>query len=150
LGLIYTLGPSNLYAVLHALEGLGYVHAKISRVSSGPPRKIFRLTRAGKNAFRRWLDQPVRRIRQVRQDFLLKLFFSQHLPGHDTRALLDRQIAACRAYLRELEQADARAPLDGFRSLVLSSRRKAAEATIAWLVEQRRTLHPGTLLAARA
>lgn len=148
LGIVCTLGLSNLYALLHALEELGLVRADRSAVSAGPPRKVYRLTRAGLGAFHAWLDRPVRRIREIRQDFLLKLFFSRRLPDHDTRALLGRQIAACRTHLAELEGAATQTPRNNFSGLVLSARKNAAEATIAWLVEQRRCLRSRRLSAA--
>ena len=137
---ICTLGLSHLYALLHALADLGYVHAEQSAISGGPPRKVFRLTEAGVAAFQVWVDRPVQRIRQVRTDFLLKLYFSQQLPGHDTAALLDRQIATSQSYRAELRAAESGVPPDGFAALVLSSRVNAAEATIAWLVVKRAEL----------
>ncbi|HEX2172795.1 MAG TPA: PadR family transcriptional regulator [Dehalococcoidia bacterium] len=134
---VCTLGLSQLYALLHALEELGYVYSSTSPVSGGPPRKVFHVAYPGAVLFQRWLERPVDRIRQVRTDFLLKLYFSQRLADHDTVALLDRQIAASRAYLVEVEAAAATEPPDSFEALVLSSRVNAAEATLAWLRRQR-------------
>lgn len=140
LGMVCTLGFSSLYALLHTLEGVGHVRAHASRDSGGPPRKVFRLTGAGTEVFARWLDRPVRRIREIRQDFLLKLFFSERLAGHPAARLIDRQAAACRSYLEELRRATAEAAPCSFTALVLSSRENAARATIAWLAERRRLL----------
>jgi PadR family transcriptional regulator AphA len=137
LGLVCTLGVSRLYALLHALEELGLVHAESSIVSGGPPRKVFSLTEAGIAAFQRWLDQPIRRLRQIRQDFLLKLYFSRQLPDSDTEALVSRQVAASRAVADDLEaQARAEAP-DSFASMVYGSRLALAYATTAWLEAER-------------
>jgi DNA-binding PadR family transcriptional regulator len=137
---VCTLGLSHLYALLHALEELGYVQAESSPNSGGPPRKVFQLTEAGATAFHVWLDRPVQRIRQVRTDFLLKLYFSRRLPEHDTAALLDRQIAASQTYRGELQATEASIARDSFAALVLSSRLNAAEATIGWLIAKRAEL----------
>ena len=143
LGLVCTLGVSRLYALLHALEELGLVHAESSVMSGGPPRKVFSLTEAGVSAFREWLDQPIRRLRQIRQDFLLKLYFSRQLPDSDTQALVERQVAASRAVADSLEaQARAETP-DSFAALVYESRLALAHATTAWLEAERdRTPRP--------
>ena len=101
LGLVCTLGTPRLYAILHALEEIGLVRCETEPPSSGPPRKVFSVTEAGIEAFRAWLRQPIRRLRQIRQDFLLKLYFSRVIPGHDTREVIAGQIAASRAVSEE-------------------------------------------------
>jgi DNA-binding PadR family transcriptional regulator len=137
LGLVCTLGVSRLYALLHALEELGLVHAESSVISGGPPRKVFSLTDAGREAFEQWLVQPIRRLRQIRQDFLLKLYFSRQLPGSDTAALMERQLAASRAVADELAvQVEAEGPAS-FAALVYGSRLATARATIVWLEGER-------------
>jgi PadR family transcriptional regulator, regulatory protein AphA len=137
LGLVCTLGVSRLYAILHALEELGLVHAETSVISGGPPRKVFSLTEAGRAAFEAWLDQPIRRLRQIRQDFVLKLYFSRQLPGDGTAALMERQIAVSRAVADELAAQVAAEGPDSFAALVYGSRLATARATIVWLEEER-------------
>ena len=137
LGLVCTLGVSRLYALLHALEELGFVHAESSAISGGPPRKVFSLTETGKEAFQQWLDRPIRQLRLIRQDFLLKLFFSRLLPGSDTATLVERQIAASRAVVDELAARAQSEAADSFAALVYESRLAMARATIAWLEAER-------------
>jgi PadR family transcriptional regulator, regulatory protein AphA len=137
LGLVCTLGTPRLYALLHALEELDLVQCETSPPSSGPPRKIFSLTDAGTEAFGSWLGQPIRRLRQIRQDFLLKLYFSRQLPGHDTLGLIEGQIAACQAVSVELGAAAAGEPPDSFPRLVYQSREATADATVTWLEAER-------------
>jgi DNA-binding PadR family transcriptional regulator len=137
LGLVCTLGVSRLYALLHALEELGLVHAESSAISGGPPRKVFTLTEAGHEAFQQWLDQPIRQLRLIRQDFLLKLFFSRQLPGQDTTALVEHQIAASRVVADELAARAGAEATESFAALVYESRLAMARATIAWLEAER-------------
>ena len=136
LGLVCTLGAPRLYALLHALEELDYVQCEPSTTSGGPPRKVFHATPTGRAAFQRWLTEPVRRIRLVRQDFLLKLYFAQHLDPAGTTHLVEQQIEAFRALEAELQAAKAAATPASFAALVYSSRISLANATIAWLHEQ--------------
>jgi len=137
LGLVCHAHISVLYASLRALEGLGYLYAETEAPSSYPPRKTYHLTPFGQTELRGWLDEPVHRIRQIRLDFLLKLYFSGRLDDHDTLGLIDTQIAACGTYLAELRASLNCASPDGFRRLVLGSKINAAEATVAWLDKQR-------------
>ena len=135
LGLVCQLPMSLLYAQLKRLDGLGYIGGTTEVQSNRPPRRVYRITPEGEAEFWRWLDQPVSRIRDIRLDFLLKLFFSSRIPTHDTDDLLRRQVAACRDYLQTLEERQARTPPDSFAHLVNQSRLTAARGTIAWLSE---------------
>ena len=144
LGLVCTLGLPRLYALLHALEELGLVSCEVSVISGGPPRKVFHLTDAGRETFQRWVEQPILRLRQIRQDFLLKLYFSRTLPGADTARLIDGQIDACRAVSEELSSLARAEPATSFAALVYHSRQVTADATIAWLESERASaLGPG-------
>jgi DNA-binding PadR family transcriptional regulator len=135
LGMVCQLPMSLLYAQLKRLEGLGLIDGTTELQSNRPPRRIYHLTEAGEAEFGRWLDEPVRRIRDIRIDFLLKLFFSARIPDHDTDALLHRQVASCQEYLDVLEERQARTPAESFAYLVNQSRLTAARGTIAWLSE---------------
>jgi PadR family transcriptional regulator AphA len=150
LGLVCTLGVSRLYALLHTLEELGLVHAESSVISGGPPRKVFTLTDAGSSAFEAWLDQPIRRLRQIRQDFLLKLYFSQQIPAHDTAALIDRQLAVSRAVTDELAAAAAAEAPESFALMVYESRLATAQATTSWLESERERAMRGATATARS
>ncbi|MGE3269807.1 MAG: PadR family transcriptional regulator [Chloroflexota bacterium] len=145
LGLVCTLGVSRLYALLHSLEELGLVHVEGSIVSGGPPRKVFTLTEAGATAFHEWLDAPIHRLRQIRQDFLLKLFFSQQLPDHDTTVLVERQLEVSRAVADELATLQAAEPPDSFASMVYESRLAMARATTAWLESELQRARDGSV-----
>ena len=145
LGLVCTLGVSRLYALLHSLEELGLVHVEGSIVSGGPPRKVFTLTEAGAAAFQQWLDEPIHRLRQIRQDFLLKLFFSQQLPDHDTTALVERQLAASRSVADELARLVAAEPPDSFAGMVYESRLAMAHATTTWLETEHQRARAGSV-----
>jgi DNA-binding PadR family transcriptional regulator len=132
LGMVCQLPMSLLYAQLKRLETLGLLEGTTELQSNRPPRRIYRLTPEGDRELGHWLDEPVRRIRDIRIDFLLKLFFSARMPDHDTDALLRQQVAACQDYLVLLEGASARRRRR-LAHLVNQSRLTAARGTIAWL-----------------
>ena len=86
--------PSLLYSHLKRLESLGYVVASVERQVGRPPRHIYNLTDVGRAEFWRWLEQPARRNREIRLEFLLRLYLSQRMAGHGY-APFDRR-SACR------------------------------------------------------
>src|SRR5262245_32546877 len=130
--------PNNvLYAQIHRLERFKLVAGTPEPIGTTRMRTVLRLTPAGERAFLEWLDQPVGRMREVRQDFLIKLYFSRRLPGHDTAGLLDRQIEACEAYLADRVRERRAAPDGSFEELMSQMRVSGARETLDWLREYR-------------
>ncbi len=129
--------PSLLYSHLKRLESAGYLTSIIETQQTRPPRHIYRLTDAGLAEFWRWLEQPARRNREIRTEFLLKLYFSRQIAGHDTSKLLDTQLAVAREQLATQRLELERYPASGFARLVRQVRIAATQGTIAWLEEYR-------------
>jgi PadR family transcriptional regulator AphA len=125
--------PRNvLYAMIHRLERSGLVETHVEAVGATPPRRVLSLSADGDAAFRRWLDQPVERMREVRTDFLLKLYFSERTPAHDTARLVAAQIESCRRYLgRRIAERDA--ATGDFARLLGGVRVASARSTLDWL-----------------
>ncbi len=119
-----------LYAYLRKLERLGLVRWHETRSGRRPPRKEYELTDEGEAVVEHWLRTPVERMREVRQEFLLKLHVLRRVDPPGWRALLDAQIEACRRYI---DAIDRRAGTGAFAELLRDSKRSAAEATLRWL-----------------
>jgi PadR family transcriptional regulator AphA len=130
--------PNNvLYAQIHRLERFRLVAGTPEPIGTTRQRTVMRLTPNGERAFLAWLDQPVGRMREVRQDFLIKLYFSRRMPTHDTARLLDRQIDACELYLVERVRERRAATAGSFAELMSQMRVSGARATLDWLREYR-------------
>src|SRR5262252_750744 len=76
LGLVWHLKQAHLYALLAKLETAGYVGSTTESQGTRPPRKILHLTPAGAVAFADWVTTPVAHGRDLRLEFLAKLFFA--------------------------------------------------------------------------
>jgi PadR family transcriptional regulator AphA len=124
---------SLLYTYLRNVEDRGLVTWSEARVGNRPPRKLFELSSHGRDLIETWLDEPVQRLRDVRLDFLLKVYFLHTLDAGRERALLDGQIASCERYHERLGEREARST--GFARLVAASKRSGAESTLRWLRE---------------
>jgi DNA-binding PadR family transcriptional regulator len=134
LGLVWRLKQSQLYALLAKLEAEGYLESTVEPQGSRAPRKFFKLTPLGEQVYHEWVRSPVAHGRDVRIEFLAKLFFARtHGPQAvaqlitDQRAVVEAQRAELQAQAAELQ---ASRPYDW---LVLQFRSGQLEAILSWL-----------------
>ncbi|MGB4862719.1 MAG: PadR family transcriptional regulator [Tepidiformaceae bacterium] len=124
---------SLLYTYVRNIEERGLVRWSEVRVGLRPPRKLYELSDSGRTQVETWLDTPVQRLREVRFEFLLKLYFLHARDLAREQALLAKQIAICEDYRERLAVREAESR--GFPNLVAASKRSGAEATLNWLQE---------------
>lgn len=137
-GLVWRIKQSQLYALLGRLEADGYLSASHEPQPARPARKVYQLTDAGRAAFEQWLAAPVAHGRQLRLDFLLKLYFAQRAGGPAARDLIAAQRAVCRRWLAAAERAAvAESP---YTRLVQTFRAGQIEAMLAWLDQCEQTI----------
>lgn len=145
-GGVWNAGRSQFYAALADLHAAGFLDMTTQAQESRPPRKVYHLTQVGREAFTRWLYQPVDAPREVRVVLLIKLRFFDLLGLPDVERLLDAQIARCQARLEEeVHRAAAHRQAAGglYRELVHEFRRGQLAAMIEWLHACRQRLVKG-------
>lgn len=106
LGRIWQAGRSQIYAILHRLEERGWVNSSVEEQDNRPPRTVYQITQAGQQAFDGWLRSPVVHLRDMRVEFLAKLYFHRLL-GRDAALLLAAQAALIRERLDKLSERAA-------------------------------------------
>jgi PadR family transcriptional regulator, regulatory protein AphA len=142
LGDIVHLESGMLYAHLKKLQKEGWVNSRLEPQESRPPRRIFSITEAGKAELQRWLAEPVGKTRDIRLDFLLKLYTAQEHNPLLAEKLIGDQRAVCERFIESLrEQMDAEE--DDFRRLVLEMRLAQNAALLSWLRRAEGRLIPG-------
>ncbi len=139
---VWYLGISQMYKLLRGLEEQGHVEVKVEPQEARPDRKVYHVTASGREAFLQWLQTPVDGIRLMRVEFLGKLYLARSLNPEIVEQVIDRQAEACRALLRDLEDA---LPGSGFQDLVLRFRAGQIEAALEWLDYCRQALLEGTV-----
>lgn len=136
LGEIIHLEPSMLYAYLKKLEQAGLIRATLQAQGSRPPRRVFELTATGQEELRRWLAEPVERTRDLRLEFLLKLYIARDdAPELATRLIAEQHDVSARlveSLARQVEEEP-----DDFRRLVLEMRLEQNRALLNWLARAR-------------
>ena len=134
LGRVCPVEPAMVYAILKSLSGLEMIDGEWDR-SEYPPKAIYAATAEGDATFQRWLRSPVARMREVRLDFLVKLYFALDEEADLAPALVEAQIEVCRDYAAAIEVELANEAPVGFDAIVLGSKVTAARLTRQWLEE---------------
>lgn len=132
LGLIWTLGRSQTYALLSRMEQTGLVTHKRQPQEKRPDRKNFSLTPAGKKIFNNWVKAPVEHIRDLRLEFLTKIHFLEKGNRNSLKKLIEGQVEVCRHKLSGIEERKRSAP-SGMERLTYDFRQYQAKAALDWL-----------------
>jgi PadR family transcriptional regulator AphA len=134
LGLVWQVKQSHVYALLDKLEGDGYIAGRQQAQDMRPPRRIFRLTSAGRKAFRDWLSRPVAHGREIRLEFMAKLFFARREGPAWVEGLVAGQRQECSDWRAKLLAQAAASPGRGsFEWLVFQFRVRQVESMLGWL-----------------
>lgn len=133
LGFFWHIGMGYLYNALRALEQEGLVVSSHVPQADRPSRKIYSITPAGVRAFTEWARSPVRAVRDLRVEFLAKLYFHRALNLEGVDELLQAQRALLQERLAQMEEARARMEAGDFRAAVLDLRCRQTRAALEWV-----------------
>jgi DNA-binding PadR family transcriptional regulator len=130
-----------VYHHLKKLERLGWVSAVPEAEPGRPARRLFALSALGRAELGRWLSEPVARTREIRLDFLVKLYLALLLDPALAIRLVDEQRDQCARIVESLasrqqnEQAeeDQDSVTTRFGDMVLDMRLAQTRAALAWL-----------------
>lgn len=129
---IWHIAPSQLYAILKRLENGGLLDSTRQEQSSRPSKRVFSLRTAGKNRFVEWLHAPNRHVRDLRIEFLAKLFFFKNLDIPGAKALVNSQINLLEISKKRLEH-NLKGQTDPFVRLSISFKIETIDARLNWL-----------------
>ena len=132
-GLVWRLKQAQLYALLGKLEDNGLLLSTLQPQETRPTRRVYRLTRDGREVYDQWVVTTVSTPRQIRQEFMVKLYFAQRESPQTVVALLDNQLSVCQNWLEMYQQQLTAAPEGSFRWHVHQYRIGQIQATLAWL-----------------
>lgn len=132
IGAIWRLRKSHVYALLVRLEREGLVvHERVEQETL-PAKKVFMLTVSGEDVFKKWLEEPVVHIRDIRLELPAKLWFSRQSDRACERRLVERQLAVCRENVRGLEHAK-RSSRNQVEAMSIDFRLAITKGVISWL-----------------
>ena len=132
IGSTWRLKKSQVYALLVRLEREGLVvHERVEQETL-PAKKVFMLTVRGEDVFKKWLEETVVHIRDIRLEFPAKLWFSRQSDPACERRLVERQLAVCRENMGGLEHTklSCRSQVE---SMCIDFRLAIIKGVISWL-----------------
>ncbi len=96
LGNVWSLGTSQIYAVLKRLDAQGMITGRSIDSPDAPTRVEYTLTPAGINRLEEWLTdpEPASSVRRVRVEFLSRLYITRLL-DMPTRDIVRTQKESC-------------------------------------------------------
>ena len=136
---------SHIYRALGQMEDKQWVTHETVAQDGRPDRKVYSITAEGKAHLREWLTTPLP-LTDLREAWLIQIFFAHNLSNPEINALLNARIKALREKLQSL-QVNAQEALDrnaqrvGFERLsslwqmTLDYGIDMYQAEIAWLEE---------------
>lgn len=86
---------SHIYQALENLEKEGFVASRLIPQEGKPNRKQYQITETGQAELHRWLTSPLP-MGQVREGWLIQVFFSHSSTNDDIAALLEARMQAIR------------------------------------------------------
>lgn len=138
IGDVWSVKQPLLYAHLKRLEAEGLVSGTVEMQIDRPARRLLAITPAGEAAFAQWLVRPITRGRDLRLEFLAKLYFARR-EGHAVALrLLDAQDKQLSQWLERLAARRHELPAGAiYERLVIDYRRSQVTAALTWLVAVR-------------
>jgi PadR family transcriptional regulator, regulatory protein AphA len=128
----------HMYAVLPRLVDEGWATSREVVQRNRPTKQVYRITRQGRAALRRWLAAPVEPVEE-RDMLLVKLGFADHGDPADLLAHVRRRREDAEELRRELRALQRRAGrADGDAPFAALTRRYAlgyAQFTLRWAAE---------------
>ncbi len=139
LGEILHLEPGMLYHHLKRLERSASVTQTTTQSGNRPPRQSYQITDQGRTRLRKWLQSPVGHTREIRLDFLVKLYFAERIDDQIAANLVSTQLAILRdvrdSMIERATRLDASTQSDSieFLASVRKLRIAQTDAAIDWL-----------------
>ena len=128
---VLRLEPGMLYHHLKKMAKAGWATSDTVPQPSRPPRQVYQITRAGRAELDRWLKAPVAHTREIRLEFLVKLYFARLLDPTLEARLIDEQLETLqRLEAALLKQATSS---DRFINQVYDLRIAQTRAAIEWV-----------------
>ena len=131
-GSIWQLSASQLYLLLKRLEKEGFLRSNIKAQKARPSKRVFSLTPSGRRIFLDWVHSPTEHVRDLRIEFLAKLFFSRSLSLKGGNNLLENQFLILEK-VREGMQRSKDNEKEPFMKLVWGAKIATLEAWVQWL-----------------
>lgn len=130
----WRVSTSQLYVLLKRMEQEGLLISRSQAQDIRPSKRVFHVTPPGKDAFKDWLNRPVPHVRDLRMEFMCKLFFFQHLAIAGASKLVSAQIKILES-VKDIIEKKRKAGNDSFADLLYRFKARNIVCMLQWLNE---------------
>jgi DNA-binding PadR family transcriptional regulator len=132
------VGKASVYQALRRLEADGLVAGKAQEGIEGPDRRVFKITKAGRDRLRAGLAERFGAFEPFETSAGVALGFAHLLPAAEGRAAIDARELAVRDLLDAIKDERARTSADRgagrtVANAMLDRQEALAKAELAWL-----------------
>ena len=131
----WQVSSSQLYVLLKRLENQGLLKCSLKAQKTRPAKRVFSLTPEGKKGFLDWLQSPVEHVRDLRVEFIAKLFFFHCHSLQGGEDLIEIQIGLLEGRKEEFKKGRDKEN-DPFKKLVFGIKVMTIETWLQWLKKQ--------------
>ena len=129
---IWSIKQSLFYGYLDKFHNEGYLFQEILEGGIYPDRKVYHITNTGREKVLDWMIDPVLHGREMRQEFLAKLFFAMRQESDIAKKLLNNQKTECETWLNVINSSQAGDNI--YEDLIIQYRFRQIKAMIDWLI----------------
>ncbi len=129
---IWHIATSRLYLALARLENEGLIRGE-PQSTGGRSRRVYRLTEAGKGKLWEWLRSPVPALRDLRVEFLAKIYFLLELAPTEVPGLIAAEIDTLERLLDRLQRGEPPYAGSPIAECVRGFRLGQVDAALTWL-----------------
>lgn len=134
ISIVWNIKQSQLYALLERLECKGLISSTLIPGEIHPDRKQYQLTDFGRETFYVWRDSPVAHGRDIRLEFLAKLYFALQAGPDWALDLIEKQKTASEEWLNKFQNdLNTVSNEQVYEKMVYRYRISQLEATLGWL-----------------
>lgn len=142
ISLIWHIKQSRLYALLDKLEADGLLSSNMIPGEAYLNRKEFQITSLGRKTFMTWVTNPVMHGRDMRQEFLAKLYFAQKSGIEIFLKLIEEQSKVCAEWLSNLQNSYSKTTDEQtYERMIFQYRISQTQAMMEWLDYCRANAH---------
>lgn len=127
---------AQIYRTLDKIRADGWAAFDVEPQEGRPDRKVYQLTKSGRDELRRWVGEARAELPAMREPFLVQLFFAHVLPDAEARALIEDQRAKHAALLARYEAV----PLPPLGTRGLSRKHQFARMTLEYGLAHERAM----------
>ena len=131
---IWYLKQSQFYGFLDRLLKEGFLSQQLVEGDQYPDRKLFTITGAGISQLGNWVEIPVKRGRDMRQEFFVKLFVAKNFLPEKINNLINLQKIECANWVEEQNNLLIKEE-DQFQKILIKYRKIQITGMITWLSE---------------